>query len=205
MQLALEQGAHGIELDVRLCKSGEPIVLHDIDLVRVAGVALRAQDATRAALRAHDVPALEDAIERVLGHDQGTRLNVEIKPDVPDLQALVAAVARCIGARNASEQARVLVSSFSAAICEATHAALPALEVAFLFEREGARLPRGIRAVHPHHALLDAASIARFHAQGLAVNTWTVNDAVRARALADAGIDAIITDEVPLVLGALSP
>ena len=35
MRLALSQGADGIELDVRLCASGEVIVLHDDDMQRV--------------------------------------------------------------------------------------------------------------------------------------------------------------------------
>jgi glycerophosphoryl diester phosphodiesterase len=202
MQLALDQGADGIELDVRACKSGEVIVLHDQDLVRVAGVALRALEATAAELRAHDVPELNAAIDLVFGHDSRTRLNVEIKPDVPDACALTQAVARCIAARKASAQARILVSSFSAEVCEAMHTLLPDIEIAFLFERAVEALPQGIRAVHPHHALLDGPTIAAFQSRGFSVNTWTVNDAERARALANAGIDAIITDDVPLVLGA---
>jgi glycerophosphoryl diester phosphodiesterase len=204
MQLALSQGADGIELDVRTCKSGEVVVLHDPDLVRVAGVPLRALDATAEELRAHDVPLLDAAIDLVLGHDRRGRLNVEIKPDVPDVLALTNAVARCLRARTANHQARILVSSFSAEICEAMHAALPDMEIAFLFERAVPELPRGIRAVHPHHKLCDDASIARFHARGLSVNTWTVNDAERARVLGRAAVDAIITDDVPRVLSAFS-
>jgi glycerophosphoryl diester phosphodiesterase len=42
------------------------------------------------------------------------------------------------------------------------------------------------------------------HASGLVVNVWTVNDGARARALADFGVDGIITDDVPRVLSALS-
>jgi glycerophosphoryl diester phosphodiesterase len=205
MRYALEQGADGIELDVRLCKSGEVIVLHDPDLVRVAGCALRAEDAMLEELRAFDVPSLDDAIDLVLGHGaQRARLNVEVKPDVPDVLVLTHAVARCLEARTPGEQARLLVSSFSSVICEAMLEALPGLDVAFLFEREVDELPEGISAVHPHHALLDAARVAGFHALGLQVNTWTVNDHARARMMADAGVDAIISDDVPVVLGAVS-
>ncbi|MFI5308765.1 MAG: glycerophosphodiester phosphodiesterase, partial [Polyangiales bacterium] len=46
MRRALEQGADGIELDVRLCKSGEVLVLHDADLLRVAGKKLVAAEST---------------------------------------------------------------------------------------------------------------------------------------------------------------
>jgi glycerophosphoryl diester phosphodiesterase len=65
-------------------------------------------------------------------------------------------------------------------------------------------LPAGIAAVHPHQVLADSEAIARCHEQGLAVNAWTVNDAARARSLAAAGADGIITDDVPVILDALT-
>jgi glycerophosphoryl diester phosphodiesterase len=52
--------------------------------------------------------------------------------------------------------------------------------------------------------LLDAAYIAALHARQLIVNTWTVNDPARARLLAAAGVDGIITDDVPALLDALA-
>jgi glycerophosphoryl diester phosphodiesterase len=55
MELALSQGADGIELDVRLCGSGEVIVLHDADLERVSGVPVAASAATLSELRVLDV------------------------------------------------------------------------------------------------------------------------------------------------------
>lgn len=39
--LAFEQGADGIELDVRLSRDGQPVVIHDSELTRVAGVPVR--------------------------------------------------------------------------------------------------------------------------------------------------------------------
>jgi glycerophosphoryl diester phosphodiesterase len=208
MQLALDQGADGIELDVRLCKSGEVIVLHDTDLARVAGVPLRAADATLAQLQTHDlgqgqrVPSLDAAIDLVLGAERV--LNIELKADVPDDAALVSAVVTRVCARSTEERACILFSSFSAEICRALAAALPSVPVAFLFEDALAgALPQGCRAVHPRFSLLDAGEVARLHAQQLVVNTWTVNDAQVAATLAAAGIDGIITDDVPLVLGTL--
>jgi glycerophosphoryl diester phosphodiesterase len=210
MQRALDQGADGIELDVRLCKSGEVIVLHDIDLARVAKIALRAQDATLAELQAHDlgagqrVPTLDAAMDLVLGTEH--LLNIELKADVPDSAVLVSAVAARVAARATAERARVLFSSFSADICRMLASALPSVPVAYLYEDQStAKLPEGCSAVHPRFTLIDTAQIAHWHTQQLVANTWTVNDADAARKLATAGIDGIITDDVPLVLQALSP
>jgi glycerophosphoryl diester phosphodiesterase len=207
MQRAVDQGADGIELDVRLCGSGEVIVLHDADLKRVAGVPIAVTAATLADLRGIDVgegervPLLDDAMALVLA--AGRLLNIELKPDVPNPQALVERVAARVLARPAAEHEAIVVSSFSARMCRALAAALPRVAIGFLFDHAPDELPAGIAAVHPHQALADAEAISRCRAQGLAVNVWTVNDPERARALASAGADGLITDDVPLVLGAL--
>jgi glycerophosphoryl diester phosphodiesterase len=41
---------------------------------------------------------------------------------------------------------------------------------------------------------LNAATIARLHKAGIAVNCWTVDNAKVGQALADAGVDFITTD-----------
>jgi glycerophosphoryl diester phosphodiesterase len=208
MEHALAQGADGIELDVRLCGSGEVIVLHDADLERVAGVPVAASAATLNELRVLDVgqgervPLLDEAMALVL--ERKRLLNIELKPDVPSPQALIEAVVLAVRARSAAERDAIMISSFSARMSGALATALPGVAVAFLFEHAPERLPAGIAAVHPHHALADDEAIARCHEQRLAVNVWTVNDPGRARALATAGADGIITDDVPAVLGALS-
>lgn len=208
MELAIAQGADGIELDVRLCGSGQVIVLHDPDLGRVANVPLWAAESSYGALAAYDlgqgarVPLLDDALSLVLG--AGLLLNVELKDDVPDAAALVAAVLQRVRARPADERERVIFSSFGAAICSALHAAAPELPVAFLCSRTREQGPPGMAAAHPRHTLLTPATCARLRASGLVVNTWTVNDAERAATLSGFGIDGIITDDVPLIRSALS-
>ena len=51
---------------------------------------------------------------------------------------------------------------------------------------------RGHVAVHPHHAFVNEDFVARAHAAGLAVNTWTCDDPDRIRWLADVGVDAVV-------------
>jgi glycerophosphoryl diester phosphodiesterase len=208
MRHALDQGADGVELDVRLCKSGEVIVLHDPDLRRVAGAAIAAANTALPELLRHDlgrgerVPLLEQAMDVVLG--AGRLLNIELKADVPDRAALAHAVAERVAARSRDQSSRVLFSSFSAELCVALCAALPDATVALLFVRERKHFPPGVKAVHPQHTLADAAAIAGWHRAGLLVNAFPVNDVEPVRALAAAGIDGIVTDDVPLVLRALA-
>lgn len=207
MRLALDQGADGVEIDVRLCGSGEAVVLHDPDLLRVAGVAHEVANLSLPELERCDlgdgerVPRLQDALELVLG--SGAVLNIELKPDVPDVVALIRAVVAELQRRGAAELQRVLLSSFSPSMCRMLCAALPVVAVALLFDRTAAEAPPGSRALHPHHALATPDSVQRWHTAGLRVNVWTVNEPERARELAAFGVDGIITDDVPLIGAAL--
>jgi len=209
IRLALDQGADGVEIDVRLCGSGEPVVLHDPDLLRVAGIAedvakLSLPELLRCDLGGGErVPRLQDALEWVL--DAGAVLNIELKPDVPDAVALIRAVVAELQRRPGAELQRVLLSSFSPSMCRMLSAALPDVAVALLFDRAPAEAPPGSRALHPHHALATPEHVQRWHAAGLLVNVWTVNDPERARALVALGVDGIITDDVPQIAAAVRP
>lgn len=208
-QRALAQGADGVELDVRPCADGAIAVFHDPDLARMAGDARAVAALAYAELRALDLgggehaPRLVEALDLVLG--AGKCVNVEIKRDVPDLDASVDAVASILGARTADERARLLVSSFERGAIERHAAKLPDVAVAFLFAE--ATDPRPPLApgwhAHPRHTLASAEAIAHWRAEGRLVNTWTVNHADEAVRLATAGVDGIMTDDVPLVFAAL--
>src|SRR5215471_2935140 len=56
-RLALEQGADGVELDARLCRSGEVVVFHDERLERLTGATGRVADASWADLARLEVRA----------------------------------------------------------------------------------------------------------------------------------------------------
>ena len=87
-ELSRSEGAAGVELDVRLVKSGEVVVLHDPTLGRVTGNADRraAEQLTWAETKSADigrgehVPLLSDVLDWAASHDQ--LVNVEVKSDV---------------------------------------------------------------------------------------------------------------------------
>jgi len=203
MRLAIAQGADGIELDVRLCASGEPVVIHDPSLARVSGLSLVVAETPFATIRTitlgegERVPLLDEALALVLG--EGCTLNIELKADAPNLDALVHAVVQRVRRRSADEQQRVLFSSFSPAICELITSAEPASLIALIADQPPAALPHGCSAVHLHYGCAEAGLIADYKRAGLIVNSWTVNEAGVADVLARSGIDGIITDNVPMI------
>jgi glycerophosphoryl diester phosphodiesterase len=215
-QLALEQGADGVELDVRLDRDRNLVVLHDRTLARVTGwhdvrdverVGRRelAQVELGAGAR---VPLLADVL--AWAESTGARVNVELKHDVSDRRALVEGVAR--EARRLRDPARsLLLSSFHPPIVAALSRALPELTTAWLVHA-GQRVLReapgwrwlGARAVNPEHPLATAARIAAWKRRGALVAVWTVNDPNLALRLSALGVDAIISDVPGRVVEALA-
>jgi glycerophosphoryl diester phosphodiesterase len=210
-ELALARGADGVELDVRLSGDGEVVVLHDPDLQRVAGVALSAARASAEALSRHDlgggarVPRLDDALSLVLG--RGALVNVELKSDVPDRDALVGAVVGRVAALPQPRRAEVLLSCFDAAMCRALRVAVPEVVVALLLSRVPVALPdllMELPAVHPRGDRLDSVAVARLRSAGLLINAWTINRPAEARRLAELGVDGLITDDITALISSLS-
>lgn len=206
-ELALDEGADGVELDVRLCRSGEVLVLHDPDLWRVSGDPRAVANVSWRDVCAVDVgggervPRLDDALDLVLG--RGGEVNVEVKGDTPDRVGTARAVARVLR-RRGPQGGGVILSSFDPLTLLVLREELPSVPVAFLFDREhtgalrGAVMRRWLRpqGLHPQDALATPAAIRRWKRRGLFVNVWTVDDPGRVRALAGAGVDGIITDDV---------
>ena len=58
---AFDGGADGVEVDVRLSRDGVAVLVHDEDLRRTHGIALRVADASASELSIHGVPALAEA------------------------------------------------------------------------------------------------------------------------------------------------
>jgi glycerophosphoryl diester phosphodiesterase len=205
-ELAASEGADGVELDVRRCASGEVIVLHDPTLSRVTGgrdgrhvETLPWTELSRIDVgRGERVPLLEQVLDWALGLNM--LVNVEVKSDVRARAALLAAVTALLQAHLAAQD-NVLLSSFDPRFVRFFSRRLPEVTVGWLVHARqhllrGAPAHRwlGASAVHPEHVLARPNNVARWKAAGSLVVVWTVNDVSRARALADIGVDAIISD-----------
>lgn len=206
--LGLEEGADGIELDVRRCASGEIVVAHDADLLRTAGVNERIVDLSYEQLRTHDirsgerVPRLDDVLDMTI--PRGGLINVEIKADGDDKLRLARSVAHVLKRRAHKDREFVLLSTFHPIVCGILRALVPAVPVGFLFENDaqgralGSFAPMLLRvaAVHPHSAMVSEQSVARWRKQGYLMNVWTVDDPGEARRLASLRVDGLITNDV---------
>ena len=204
---AAQDGADGVELDVLCCATGEVVVFHDDDLVRLAGRSERIADLSLRELRAVTltsgarIPTLEEALEACGPH---LGVNVELKTTGYSggrLGPLVEGVASVLE-RTASAP-RVLVSSFHPRALWLWMRRAPQVPAGLLFEAQAARPLREAwaqrwlhpRALHPEWVLCTPARVGRWHQQGYQVNVWTVDDAHALHALADMQVDGIITND----------
>lgn len=220
---AAEQGADGIELDVRISADEVLVVYHDAHLA--SGELIR----DLASERLPDwVPTLGEALD-VAGD---LWMNVEIKnvPDEPGYDAehrISTAVAGLISARLAMVEPfdgpvagpadqrrtradRVMISSFNVDSVEAIRRHDPTLPLALLVWGQanpvsliGRAEAHGFEAIHPHDLLVDRGFVERAKVAGLQVNVWTVDDPDRIVELAEMGVDGIITNDPSAAVSAL--
>lgn len=210
--LAVRLGADGVELDVQRCATGEVVVFHDADLARLAGDPRRVAEVSFAELRAvrlaggARIPTLAEAYEAAAP----LLVNVELKLDHARPTGLEAAVVEIV--RQVAGETRTLFSCFHPVPLWRLRRLAPHLPRGLLFGSDQARpWRRGwhlwgtpATAAHPEHVLCTPGRVRRWHARGLAVNAWTVNAPERVRALADLGVDAVITDRPDLARAALA-
>jgi len=216
---AWELGATWIEFDVKLTKDAHAILFHDDCLERttdgrgaVAATTLaemRRLDAGGwfgAAFRGEPVPTFEQAL--ALCAELGLGINVEIKPcagrDVETAQVTMATL-REVWPR---QMPAPLVSSFAPACLRVARDLAPELPRGYL----AGTLPRRWRellaeydcaAIHLNHRRIVAWQRATILAAGIPVVLYTVNDGLRARRQLEAGVAAVITDQVDRVLTCL--
>ncbi len=220
---AVALGADALEIDLRLTSDGTVVVFHDDDTARITGAPGTIEARTLGEVRALDaafgfstdggathplrgtgirVPTFAEVLERF----PAMRLNVDAKPD--DAR-LAEALARDV--RNAGAVARVCVGSFFDAQANRLGRLLP--EAARYLPQEaatchvlnaksggaGAGCPKGYDVADlPRRVgdmvVVDAKVVAYFHARGIAVHVWTIDDEAEMRALLALGVDGIVTD-----------
>lgn len=210
-QRAADEGADGVELDVRLSRDGVLVVAHDPELTRVtdgrdtrAVADLDAKELARVDLgHGAFVPTLTDVLE--LARARGLLVNVEMKRDVPSRTAVVRATVDAL--RDPRFAERSIVSSFDPFMLRA-FAFASNVPAGILFHRGQSHLrpwlvARALRidAAHAERTMVDRDLR---DAGALLVNVWTVNDPEEAKALAAVGVDGLITDAPGLIRAALS-
>jgi glycerophosphoryl diester phosphodiesterase len=216
-RLARQMGADGIELDTLLTADDVPVVIHDFTLDKTTDGTGKVRDKTLREIKKLDagshfdysfrtqrIPTLDEALEAI---GPQMLVNIELKSVGVRHSKLEALVLSIIHKHNA--QNRVIISSFNPFALRRFHRLAPNIPIGYLYAPD---VPAYLRlfmmgvphqARHPAADMIDSEYMAWAQANHYRVNTWTVDDPVRAAALRDLSVDAIITNRPDVLLEAL--
>lgn len=215
---AAELGSCGVECDVQLTKDGNLIICHDETVDRTTNGKGLIKDLRLEEIRGLDagswfgeqfrnekIPVFSELLKLV--RETGLRLNVEIKSDIvlyPGIEEKVLAEITAFGLRE-----RVIVSSFNHYLIHRVKQLAPDIKAGILY-MEGLYEPWnymrtvGCECAHPFYMALKPEIAKELKARGLMINVFTVNEPGHAAALAEMGVDIIITNYPDRILEALS-
>lgn len=215
--LAREQGADGIELDVQQSRDGQLVVIHDHSVDATTDGMGKVADLKLAQLKRLDagawfsasyagerIPTLDEVFD---AFGKSLLINVEIKSSPDWSYQADKLFANCIRRHDLRE--RVIISSFDPVILLGLRQMLPEALMGFLYQPDmpaAHYLPLKRlwhQARHPRQDMVDEGFMNWARAQGYYVNVWTVNNAERALEFARLGVNAIITDEPANIIAAL--
>lgn len=206
--LAFDQGAGGVELDIHLTRDGDLAVIHDFTLERTTNGQGPVAHKTMAELRALDagswygpafsgqgVPSLREVL--ALAKDRGGWVNIELKAGgdlYPGIEEKTIALIHELGMGD-----RVVISSFDHYGILRCREIDPQIATAMLNGERLVGLFEEIRmnraaGLHPRQELVHPGLVREVHDRGLFLNVWTVDEVQQMRNMLALGVDAIITN-----------
>lgn len=215
-ELALAQGADGVELDAKLSADGKVVVIHDATVDRTTGAHGRVKDLSLADIRSLDagsffsekfngekIPTLDEVFESI-----GKRafINVELTNYNTPRDHLVETV--CMLVKRFGLQKRILFSSFFASNLSRARSYLPEVSTGLLalgglpgaWSRSFGFAFGKYQALHPNIKDTTHQQVQRVHRLGKRIHVWTVNAEEDMRRLFGWGVDAIITNDPQLAV-----
>ncbi len=215
-ELALQQGAHGVEMDLWQCASGEWVVIHDAELAELTGApghveklsyselkSRRLKKRNSSSLSEERIPSLEEALELCKNF---ALINLEIKGNHLIRRGNESLLLKLL--KEFRVEDRVLLSSFNPILLRRFKNRAPHLRRGLLFY-EGSALPFRRAwlstwvdpfSLHPSKALLTKELMIRAQQHNQKVFAWTINHLHDVKRCLELGVHGVITDDPAGVL-----
>ncbi|MGA6974452.1 MAG: glycerophosphodiester phosphodiesterase family protein [Candidatus Binatus sp.] len=200
---AINAGADMCELDVQLSRDGAVVVIHDETVERTTDGSGEVAELTLAelkrldagakfksgALKGDPIPTLDEVFAVTSGK---CGLNIELKAGGLEHQ-----VAQLMQSRNAMSDS--IVSSFEWEYLKNIQQINFNIRIGLLADEKPVDLMMNAvamraHAINPRWDMVTADLCKAAHERGLMVYTWTVDAGARMRALAECGVDGIMTN-----------
>lgn len=203
IRAAIMSGADGVEIDVRLTRDGEAILMHDPDLLRTTGdprpvahclftdlASLEAGSWFGPDYVGEPIPRLDEALA---ASATAQIINLDVKSEPGSSAELAHRVAAAVMASTAAQHC--WISSTDPLVLSQCHEHTPDLPIGRLIEDPKTPWqPDGISFLSVREDLIDTELVQRAAERRLQVWAWTVNDPWRALELSRIGVAIVITD-----------
>ena len=199
---ALPHRPEAMELDVQLTRDGQVVIFHDETLDRLGGCPGWLKDFSCEELRRLPVavPLLEDYFRLI----EGVKIDtfVEMKNSFvlyPGLEEKTIEIVERF--RRMEDCIFFSANHYSVMRCRALR---PEARLCFPFDNwiydYGAYCEkRGVTMAIPYHLALTPDIVADFHAHGVRVYPWTVNEPEEMRRMAALGVDGLLSNRVDMM------
>jgi glycerophosphoryl diester phosphodiesterase len=197
---AVEAGADMVELDCRLTKDGEVVVVHDPTLKRLWGLDRAVSD-----LDANEVACLGEGDQRIPTLAAVLRaVEVPLMVDVDDPRIMPAALAQVEAAQASS---RCLFAGNLEGLLW-LRKNRPDARIALSWSARELPSSKILEVIHPEYFnprfdLINDSVVHLMHEMGYGVSVWTVDGESTMRRLLEMGVDAIITNRIATLVGLL--
>ena len=218
IRAAAESGVSWIEIDAKLARDDVPVLIHDDTLDRTTTglgpvVAKTAAELGRIdagskfdpRFAGESIPTLRQCLDEC--RRLGLGLDLEIKPDKGTEAATAAAVLSVLESAGWTANDPILITSFAIPSLRVVRDYAPTFQRGLLIWKfpdgwqDAARDLGAVAVISDHKSLATQADVARIVDGGWTAMTYTVNDSARAAELYGWGIEGIVTDNPPALLG----
>lgn len=213
-QLAWQQNADAVELDIYLSKDNRVVVIHDSNTKRTTGQDYKVAETSADVLRTLDaglwkgeqfkgekIPFLEEMIATV---PDGKKVVVEIKCGVEVLPALQQVVDR------SGKKEQLIFIAFGWETIVATKQLYPENACYWLSssavavqEKMEEAAKKGLDGINLNYKIVDEKTVEQVKALGLEVLSWTIDDPEEAKRLVKIGVTGITTNRPDLMKSSL--
>lgn len=209
-QLAWQQQADAVELDIYLSKDNRIMVMHDGNTKRTTGQSYKLSETDSEILRTLDagswkgeqykgekIPFLEEMIATI---PKGKKMVIEIKCGMEVFPALQKVVRKC------GKKKQLIFIAFDWATIVKAKQSFPknrcywlSSSTAAVKEKMGEAVSNHLDGLNLNNKIVDQDVVTRAKSMGLEMLSWTIDDPKEVKRLLDLGVTAITTNRPDLI------
>lgn len=203
IQAAFQEGADGVEFDVRRTKDRKIVIIHDATISRTSDGNGRVKKFDYSELLEYDfgkgekIPLLEDVLKK---YGNKHWLNIEVKE--PGFEKELVKLLHGLSINE-----KVVISSFKMSVLKTISNLTTEIPLAFLFNEPRNNFTKlqkkKITSIHPGKLHVNKQLMQAANKANLKVRVWTVDKIKEAKRLAKLNVDGIITNDPKEIIQAL--